>query len=337
MRRALRVAVIGAGLMGEAHLQAYATLPDVKVVGLATRTPARAAELATRYSVEATFDDALQLLETLRPDAVSVTTADNDHLLPTCHALERGVAVLLEKPIASTVVDAQQIADTAHRTGSILVPGHLLRFAPPYQRLHLEVAGGRIGRVLGVAARRDRSRAILEHYGHVHPAFLTCVHDIDLLLWLTGASVTRVRALEHRGPGARQPDLVWAQAVLDSGVLATLSTAYLHPATGMVQTSDRLEVYGSVGVATVDMSVPSLTVHASTSSAPDWLFGLEDGSGALRAEVAHFLDCVRTGTPSSVVGPDVALAGIRVADAIVRSAAADGADIWLQESMASQR
>lgn len=330
MSREITVGVIGAGAMGEAHLAAYAMLPDVRVVGVATRSRTRGEELADRFGFTGVYHDAAALLAATRPDGVSVTTNDNQHVDPTVRALEAGAGVLLEKPIAGDVSGAETIAAAVTRTGGILVPGHILRFTLPYQRLQAEVAAGRLGRIVGVAARRDRTRLIHEHYTHVHPAFLTCVHDIDLALWYTRSRVTRVRALEHREPGDAQPGIVWAQAELASGALATFATAYLHPSDVAVPTSDRIELYGTGGVAAVDLSQPPLVVHAGPSIAPDWLIGLGDGTGAMLAEVAHFVDCVRAGRSSPVIGVDDALAGIRVADAIVRSAAADGADIRLE-------
>ncbi|MBX3031037.1 MAG: Gfo/Idh/MocA family oxidoreductase [Chloroflexi bacterium] len=326
----VRIGVVGAGAMGEAHLAAYAALPGVRLVGIATRSPARGEALAARFGIDAVYPDAAALLDGGRPDGISVTTQDHQHVGPASAALDRGVAVLLEKPIAGDVAGAEAIAAAVHRTGGLLLPGHILRFALPYQRLHAEITAGRIGTVVGVAARRDRTRAIHEHYAHIHPAFLTCVHDIDLALWMTGSRVVRVRSMEHWSPGDAQPDIVWAQAELASGAIASFSTAYLHPADVAVPTSDRFEVYGTAGVAAIDLTTPALMVHALPSTAPDWLIGLGDGTGAMLAEVSHFVACVRAGTPSPVISVDDALAGIRVADAIVRSAMSGGTDIRLE-------
>lgn len=328
----VRVGIIGAGAMGEAHLAAYARLPDVEVVGIATRTKERGEALAARFGLDpaAVVPDVGSLLERARPDGVSICTNDNEHVGPTLAALGGVVGVLLEKPIAGDVAGAETIAAAVHRTGGLLIPGHILRFALPYQRLRAEIAAGAIGDVVGVSARRDRTRSIHEHYAHVHPAFLTCVHDIDLALWVTGSRVVRVRAIEHRAAGDAQPDIVWAHAELASGAIASFATAYLHPSDVPVPTSDRFEVYGTRGVATVDLTTPELLVHGGPTHAPDWLIGLGDGTGAMLAEVSHFVACLRAGTPSPVISVDDALAGIRVADAIVRSASVGGADISLE-------
>ena len=326
----MRVGVIGAGAMGQAHLAAYAALPDVEVVGIATKTRERGEALAARFGIGGVYPDAASLLAATRPDGVSITTHDNDHVGPTTLALDAGAGVLLEKPIAGDVVGAEAIAAAVRRTGRLLIPGHILRFTLPYQRLKAEIVAGRIGDIVGISARRDRTRWVHERYAHVHPAFLTCVHDIDLALWVTGSRVVRVRSMEHRAPGDAQPDIVWAQAELASGAVAMFATAYLHPSDVPVPTSDRFEVYGTGGVATVDLTTPELLIHASPTTAPDWLIGLGDGTGAMLAEVSHFVSCLRAGTSSPVIGVEDALAGIRVADAIVRSAAAGGGDILLE-------
>ncbi len=326
---ALRVGVIGSGAMAAAHLAAYAAIPDVTIVGIATRTPERGQELAKRFGAAAVYPDAVSLLDEARPHGVSVTTRDHEHVEPTLAALERGVGVLLEKPVASDVPGAQAIAQAVERSGTLLVPGHILRFAAPYRQLQQEIAAGRIGTVVGVTARRDRTRAIHEHYTHVHPAFLTCVHDIDLALWVTGSRVTRVGAIEHRVPDDPQPDIVWAHATLASGAIASFATAYLHPPDVAVPTSDRFEVYGTHGIAVVDLTTPALTVHAGPTTVPDWLIGLADGTGAMLEEIRHFTDRLAGRTSTDVVTIADAFHGIRVADAIVRSAST-GQDILVE-------
>jgi predicted dehydrogenase len=323
-----RVAVAGAGWMGEAHLRAYAAHPGARIVGLVTRSPERGAELAARYPVEAVFDDVERMLDTVRPDGISVTTREDEHAGPACAALERRVGVLVEKPMAASIDDAERMVETAARTGALLVPAHILRFASPYRALKREVDAGRLGSIVAIAARRDRDRAIARHYGHVHPALLTAVHDIDQVLWLTGGAVRRVRALEARRTGLAQPDLVLAQLELEGGVIASVSTATLHPEGGPGG-SDRLEVYGTRGVAAADMTERPLAIDSVPPTRPDWLLEPVDGGGAFGAEIGHFCACLREGRPSDVVSPPEALAGLRVAHAIIRSASTGGAVIDL--------
>src|SRR5262249_52632024 len=116
--------------------------------------------------------------------------------------------------------------------------------------------------------------------------------------------------------------------------LVTFNTVYCYPTSGALVTSDRIEVFGTEGVAVVDLSVPALTVHGTPTGYPDWTIDAPDGSGAFLAEIAHFCQCLRAGRGSDVVTIDDAVAGIRIAEAMVRSAAADGEDIWLDREEA---
>ena len=211
------------------------------------------------------------------------------------------------------------------------MPAHILRFAGPYRAVHDAVRAGDIGQVIGITARRDRTAAIGAHYRHVHPAALTMVHDIDQVLWLTGARPVRARAVEHRPSPDDQADLVFAHLELSSGVVASLVTVLVHPEGSIAGTSDRLEVYGDAGVATVDTSAPTALVHGASSRAPDWVLEPADGGGAFGAEIAHFVDCLERGSSSDVIPVDDALWGLRAVDAIVRSAASGGQSVDIDE------
>jgi predicted dehydrogenase len=306
--------------MAMAHLRAYTAQPHVRIVGLVSSSAERAAALARQFRIDAVFDDVETMLRTARPDGVSVTTVEHEHTQPSCLALERGIGVLVEKPIATTVEDAELIADAARRNNALLVPAHVLRFSAPHQALRREVLAGRLGSIVAISARRDRTRAIAEAYSRVHPALLTTIHDVDQVLWLTGDRVVRVRALRSRRAGMPQPDLVWAQLELASGVIASVGTAMLHPSEAGLATSDRLEVYGTEGVAAIDLTEPVLAVHTQPPTQADWLLEPTDGGGAFGAEIAHFLTCLRTGRASDVVSVDDAIHGIQVATAMIRSA-----------------
>jgi predicted dehydrogenase len=316
--------VIGSGWMAMAHLRAYSARSDVRIVGLVSRSAERAAALARQFRIDAVFDYVETMLCAARPDGVSITTVEHEHTQPSCLALGRGIGVLVEKPLATTVEDAEIIADAARRSNALLVPAHVLRFAAPHKALRQEVATGRLGSIVAISARRDRTRSIAEAYARVHPALLTAVHDIDQVLWLTGDRVVRVRTLQSQRPGRPQPDLVWAQLELASGVIASVGTAMLHPSEGGVATSDRLEVYGTEGVAAIDLTEPILAVYTQPPTQIDWLLEPFDGGGAFGAEIAHFLTCLRTGRASDVVSVDDAIDGIRVATAMIRSAEGGG-------------
>lgn len=322
--RPLKVAVIGLGEFGERHLGAYLNRLDVEVVGVADRSEVRCRDISSRYSIRRWEQCAEQLLADTEPDAISVATPEDQHLPVALFALKLGISVLLEKPIATSSGQAKRLFLAAEKSPAIVLAGHILRFAAPYQELKFAVEQGAIGKPLALTARRDRPRRIGDAYQRVHPVMLTMIHDIDQVLWLLGDAITTVRATQVRLAGDDQPRFVTATLESADGAVATLSTALLHPDSSPVTTSDRLEIYGTEGTAYVDLSVPDLVVQGRCLVAPDYLLAPEHARGALDAEIGYFCDSVRRREPCAVMPLDQAVASVSIAEAAIRSAEGGG-------------
>lgn len=318
----MKVAVIGAGDFGTRHLAAYRSL-GVAVVAVVDPDPGARDRSAQRFGITG-YPDVVSMLRAERPDAASVCTPGVTHREVATALLGARIPVLIEKPLAETVADVLAIAAAAHDAGVVCQPGHLLRFCAPYRALHAAVRAGELGQVLAISSRRDRPRILQRLFPTSHPALLTAVHDIDLALWLAGSPVEQVRAVAHSLPGARVPALVWAELRHANGVVSSIRNSYLLPEQTPNHTSDLLEVYGTAGVAHVDLGHPTLLVHAEQTEAPDWLLSPTDGGGALAAELRHFLARSR----GEDVRDEVPLADgvhvVQVASAVVDSANAGG-------------
>jgi predicted dehydrogenase len=330
MMAPINVGLVGAGDFAEAHLRALARSPQIRVRSIADPQLDRAERLATIHGVPQTFANHDQLLEDEGLDAVAVVCAEEAHVLVAVAALDAGRDVLVEKPIAPTAAEAARLQDAAARSDCVLLPGHILRFAAPYQALRRAVDDGHVGRILAITARRDRSRLIADHYHHVHPALLTSIHDIDQLLWILRETPVRVRALASRVDHATQPHLLFAQLEFPSGAVATVSTAYVDPPDSVPANSDRLEIYGQHGRAWVDLSSPPVRIEGRLRAAPDTILTPEAAAGALEAEWAHFAALVRRDVTDPVVNIEEAVAGIRVAEALVRSEREGGAIVPIE-------
>jgi predicted dehydrogenase len=302
MTARLRIGVIGVGRFGERHLSAYAR-QEVEIVGVADRDRERARSVAERFGVTRWYGDGAALVADCRLDGVSVVTPARHHLEPTLTALSHGCSVLLEKPVATSSPEVQAIETAAADSNAFVMPAHILRFAPPYVSLKTRVTEGAIGRLLAIDSNRDRSRDHLQLYPDVHPALMTLIHDIDLALWISGSPALRVSAYQ-RGDAA--PALIWAHAEAADGSLWSLRTSWLLPTDASF--SDRLEVHGSDGAEVLELT-PNAHVEA------------------LDAEVAHFCSRIRRGAPSDVITLTEAAHGIRIAEAIISSAAAGGIQV----------
>nr|BFE56330.1 Gfo/Idh/MocA family oxidoreductase [Dactylosporangium thailandense] len=317
------VAVVGAGAFGERHVAAYRSL-GVPVAALVDPDPAARERLCDRYGVPRAFATVEELLAAEPPQAASVCSPGATHRPIATALLHAGVPVLVEKPLATTVADAEAIVAAAASTGVLCQPGHLLRFAGPYRALHDSVRTGQLGDVLAVSSRRDRPRTLSRLFPNDHPALLTAVHDIDLALWYAGSRVVEVRAVAQSRAGIVPPVLVWAELRHANGVVSSIRNSYLLPEATFNHTFDSVEVYGTEGVAQVDLAHPTLMLQAAQAEAPDWLLSPSTGGGALAAELRHFLDRVAGTEPDAVVPLADGLHVVRVAAAVVDSATAGG-------------
>src|SRR5262245_9592111 len=123
----IRVAVVGAGAFGREHARSYSENPEAKLAAVCDVDESRGRDIAQRHGAEfvSNYRDLIGSI-----DAVSVAVPTESHQAIACELLEAGIAVLVEKPIARTLEEADQIIESARRTGVDLQTGHLERFNP---------------------------------------------------------------------------------------------------------------------------------------------------------------------------------------------------------------
>jgi predicted dehydrogenase len=302
----VRVAVVGMGLMGMLHARIFQHLRDVEVIGAIDIDPDRRAEAERTLRVPA-FRSLDEVLDSA--DAVSVTLPDHLHVKASCLALQQGKHVLVEKPLATTVEDATEIlaAQTApHR----LMVGHLLRFDLRLLELKRRIDGGTLGEIQYFRIHRANTRGGIRRLGGRASvtAFLG-VHDLDLMLWLTGASITRVAA-RGRKIFSGQWDLSVAHVDLSTGALAVVENHWLIHDAASRSCLAGIQVFGSRGTAAVDLSTDELelaTDELGMSRRIDSRNWTHDGGitgGSLRRELEVFVEAIRAGTPMPVPGAD---------------------------------
>ena len=311
--RRIRVIVAGAGSFGREHLQRLAARQDVEIAGVADPGDEAVAFVRKRYPLVPCFADAAALVAETPADAVIVASPLELHVEIARMALGRGLAVLLEKPIAATAGLAAPLAAQL-AAGGRLLPGHVLRFSRDHQQLVEVLRSGVLGRPLFLSSRRYRDDSHAVRYGDVDPILMTMIHDIDLAVWIGGSPFARVFAARSPGEGART--LTAATAVTRSGVICDLRTAWTFP--GSEPPADRLEVVGERGSIEL-VAGRSLAVHRNgrLETLP-----LAIGDDPLANEIAHFLLLVTDHSQQPGVPLADAIEGLRLADAITSSLAA---------------
>jgi UDP-N-acetyl-2-amino-2-deoxyglucuronate dehydrogenase len=197
-----RTALVGCGDVSVVHLSAIAALPQAELVGVADVDPARA-----KATSAPAFDSLENLIDAVRPDVVHICTPHDQHADLAVEALDRGVAVLLEKPVARTVADAERVIAAAGTHPDVKIGVCLQnRYNPPVAAARDLLASGELGAVRGGSAtvfwHRDAAyyanRPWRGHYAESGGGVLInqAIHTVDLMQWLLG-DVTGVRG--HAG------------------------------------------------------------------------------------------------------------------------------------------
>jgi len=194
----LPIAVIGAGLIGITHIDRALKSPDFELVGIADPTPA-AAELGRKLGVPC-FPDYQSLLAQARPRAVVVATPNATHAQITIDCLEKGAAVLVEKPIADTLADGRRICEASRATGLPVLVGHQRRHNPIMRKAKAIVGAGTLGKPVSATVLctwlkpRDYFDVSWRRQRGGGPILINLIHDIDLMRHLYG-EIESVQAL----------------------------------------------------------------------------------------------------------------------------------------------
>lgn len=326
--RPVRTAVVGIGLMGELFARLLAQSPRGQLVALAEADPSRHPRLSADYGVPV-YEDCEALLDAVPLDAVVVATSDQAHCDPALAVLRRGLSLFIEKPLALTLSDAEQIVAAAHGVGRPLMVGQVLRFDPRFALLRDAVVRGDIGTVQLIHGRREAPLHEGQRLGgRTSLAFYVGVHDIDAIHWITGARVTQVSAAYHgRVPGVQEATgaVLSATLWLDSGAVATLQHAWTLPDSTYRLHQQLFEVIGTQGTGRLDALDDGLRLETESRvmhpSAHYMFTPVLHGriSGVYRDELEHFLECIQTGEMPIVTGEDGA-AAVAVAAALDQSA-----------------
>lgn len=291
--RMLRVGVIGAGVMGTNHGRVLAGLPGVALVGIADPLPEHRTRAANMIGCP-TFAD-MELLFAAGIDAVTVAAPTHLHHEVALACIARGIHVLVEKPIASTVEEGRDIVDAARRAGVTLMVGHIERFNPAVATIKQAIKDEDI---LSIAI--TRVGPFPPRMSNVGVVIDLAVHDIDLIRWFTESDIVDVQP-QLASAVAEREDIALLQFRTASGVLAHINTNWLTPFKARTVTVATRGKY-----VTGDLLTRQVTE----------CFGFKtDGSYSmrhlpvgqdepLRAELIAFLDAVRSGAIPAVTGEE---------------------------------
>jgi len=202
MKPAVRLAVVGLGLIGRDHLRAIATAPRgaCELIAVVDTAPAARA-LADDYEVPL-FTGLDAMLQAMGPDGVILATPNGAHVPGALTCLAHGVPALIEKPVADSLDEAEQLSAAVAASGLPLLVGHHRRHSPILQAARAALDGGRLGRLVAVSGSATFRKP--DHYfddgpwrRQSGPLLINMIHEVDCLRALAG-EIVEVQALGSR-------------------------------------------------------------------------------------------------------------------------------------------
>jgi len=357
-RQDIGLAIIGAGRIGTMRATLATSHAAVRMIGVADLNENAATTLAEKSGASLVGTDSREIISHPAINAVVVSTGEHQHVEPVLQALEMGKHVLVEKPIALKLEDADKLIAAAAQSSGSLHVGYSRRFKRRYLTVKEQISLGRLGSVSGLSARIYNSRAqvfqMLKRDPHATPVVDSLTYFVDMLGWWVPDNPAvevwaRGKGGTIRKAGFDCDDVTYAVVTLADGALVNFSCSFAlpdkYPSLGYCA---RIEVIGTEGVLMIDddhldqimytergiphIYVPDLTVNMAflSSSAPgDWVGG--EFWGPLASETRNWLDFVATGRPCALATAREARSNLAITLAI-EEAVASGKTVRLSET-----
>ena len=300
----IRAGVIGAGAMGQHHVRIYHEMENVELVGISDVSEARVKELSEQYDTNGFTDYKELLAQGL--DAVSIVVPTTLHMAVGLDVIASGANLLVEKPIADTLENAEKLTRAAEDAGVKLMVGHIERFNPAVTKLKEIIDSGLLGKIVSISTRRVgpynpriRDVGVILDIG---------VHDIDVISYLYGKSVNEVYSIAGADIHSFEDH-------------AAIVLRFDHEFSGIVETNwltphkvRKLTVIGINGVAYLDYIDQTVELHDG-----EWIRKAKvEEAEPLKRELEHFIDSISNGYEPRTSGED-GIHALKVAMAAIES------------------
>jgi predicted dehydrogenase len=352
MAKEIGLAIVGSGRIGTLRAKLAAGHPAVRFIAVSDADPAKARKLADAVGAKVHSGDNEAMIALPDVNAVIVSTSEGEHVAPILAAIERGLPVLVEKPLALSLVDADQVLRAIEKRSANVRIAYSRRYKERYLIAKEQILQGRIGTVTGGAARLYNSRsqafALLKRDPHATPVVDALTYYVDLMNWFfEGRRIVEVYSRGQTGvlklAGHDVPDVSFAVFTYDDGSVANLGISYAlpekYPALGHAA---RVELIGTEGVILLDddhtdqlmyseKGVPHVylpdhdvnMVFLQSGTPGDWALG--EFWGPIANETRAWLDHLALGKPCALATPQQARATLEATLAIEYSMATGGA------------
>ena len=330
--RELRLGLAGLGSMGRNHLRVLSARTDLVLAAVADPVAAALADATAQTGAQG-FAEPLAMIAEAELDAVVIAAPTTAHVPLALAAIERGIAVLVEKPLAATIDEGMRIVVAARAGGVPVQVGHVERFNPAVLELGRLIEDGWLSSVYSIASRR--AGPFPARIRDVGVTVDLATHDVDILSWIAGERPSRVYAETAQRIHATNEDLLFGLLHFPSGATGMLDVNWLTPAKRR-----QLIVVGEEGMFELDYLTQRLTFTRATDTTNPRLIGgyaptfegevVElpvTSTEPLAGEIEAFVSIVRNGG-RPVVDAEDGLWAVAIATSLL-DAAADGRTVDL--------
>ena len=333
----LRIAVVGLGYWGPNLVRILDELPDAEIAAVCDRSDSALSSIRRRHpSIRATKDYE-GLLSDPSIDAVALATPVSTHYALAAAALDAGKHTFVEKPLAGSVADAEDLLERAARNDLVVMPGHTFLYSPPVNFSYRLIRSGELGEVYFISTSRVNLGL---HQADVSVVWDLGPHDFSILRYWLGESPVRVSALSRSCIVPGTPDVAFINMEFASGTVANVELSWLAPSklrrTAIVG-SRKMVVYDDTSNEPIrvfdsgaDLPDPeTFGEYRMTYRTGDIVSPRLEVAEPLSRELADFCHAVRTGEEprsSAALGVEV----VRMIEAVDRSLERGGEPVTLE-------
>lgn len=322
--KVLKVAVIGVGAMGRNHVRSYSSLHGVRLVGVADVNEKQGRKIAKSYHTRF-YTRYLDLIETEKPQAVSIVVPTSLHYQVSMDCIKRGISVLVEKPLTSTIGEAKKLVCEAKKRKVVLLAGHIERYNPVIVKLQKLINSGEFGDILSIVVKRVGLYP--PRISDVNVVTDLAVHDLDIICSLLGKTPSKIYA--RGGKVLNNKRIDHAEIFLDFNRLSCfIQVNWITPV--KIRT---LSITGKKGYAEIDYVAQKLDIYKSNNNTgqpagfQEFLskFGSPrkeqirlKGEEPLRLELEDFIQAVLLKRPT-LVTPEEGVRAVILSQAVLKS------------------
>ena len=280
-----RLGVIGVGHLGQHHARVYTEILGTQLVGVMDLSESRASLVGENLGIPY-YSDVMDFIRNARPEAVSVVVPTSQHYQVAKTALEHGIHVLIEKPVTTTVSEAEDLLRIAEQSELILQVGHIERFNSAIQYISKTVREP-------IFLESRRLGPFSPRINDVGVVLDLMIHDIDIILSLVRSEITQISAM-GRCLRSNYEDIASAQMHFANGAMA-----HIHVSRVSERRLRQLEIMEPKRYLTVNYETQDVSIHRCVKENNGLIEVIEHPvfpkSEPLKLELQHFVSCVREG------------------------------------------